>query len=438
LAKKASSMNSLIQETIDAYQHYHNPWLTRLLKLSGFNTLEWEAQGAVVRDIDGKEYIDCLGGYGVFALGHRHPKVVDAVKDQLDKLPLSTKVMFSKPLGDLCKKLAEITPGKLQYSFISNSGTEAVEGALKLARLSTGKPQIIYAQNAFHGKTLGALSASGREQYRAPFEPLLPDFVSVPFGDAAAVESAITKHTAGVILEPVQGEGGICLPPDGYLETVRKICDNRKILLILDEVQTGFGRTGKWFACQHWNVVPDILVLAKALGGGVMPIGAFVATEAVWSAFKANPLIHTSTFGGNPLACRAALAAIQVMEEENLPQEAEKKGKLLLGKLQALLAHFPEIVQEVRGLGLMIGIELVSPHFGGALIPEMAKQGVLVAYTLNQPKVIRLEPPLVISEKQIEKVVDVFEASLKKVKSLFTSSQNESKIKEGGVLRATR
>lgn len=416
---------TLINETMDAYKHYHNPSLARLLKLSGFNTIEWEAEGTIVRDARGKEYIDCLGGYGVFALGHRHPRVVQAVKDQLDKLPLSTKVFFSKPLADLCKKLAEITPGNLTYSFIANSGTEAVEGALKLARLSTGKSQVIYAQNAFHGKTLGALSASGRAQYRAPFEPLLPDFAGVPFGDAGAIEAAVTEHTAAVILEPVQGEGGIRTAPEGYLQAVRKICDDKKILLILDEVQTGLGRTGKWFACEHHNVTPDILVLAKALGGGVMPIGAFVGNERVWEAFKPNPLIHTSTFGGNPLACCAALAAIEVMQEQNLPAQAARKGAQLLDGLRTLASRYPDIVEEVRGAGLMIGVELTSPHFGGSLIPEMAKRGVLVAYTLNQPKVIRLEPPLVIRDAEIEQVLTALGASLEKVREFFSKQSKQ-------------
>lgn len=417
------NFDTLIQETIENYRSYHNPSLARLLKLSGFNTLEWEGEGCIVKDIQGKKYIDCLGGYGVFALGHRPPKVIQAVKDQLDKLPLSTKVFFNKPLGDLCKKLAEITPGNLKYSFIANSGTEAVEGALKLARFSTGKTQIIHAKNAFHGKTFGSLSASGRDQYKTPFEPLLPDFVSVPFGDAEALESKITPNTAAIILEPIQGEGGICLPPDSYLQKIRKICDEKQILLILDEVQTGLCRTGSWFACQHFNIVPDILVLAKALGGGVMPIGAFIGTEKVWEAFKTNPLIHTSTFGGNPLACRAALAALEVMQEENLAEKAKKNGEYFISKLKNAVENYPDMIQEIRGLGLMIGIELTSPHYGGSLIPEMAKQGVLVAYTLNQPKVIRIEPPLIIQKNEIDIVLQAFSKSLEKVKQFFSKKE---------------
>lgn len=415
----STSPETIIAETADEYRKYHNPSLAKLLRISGFETVEWEGSGSLLKDVRGKEYIDCIGGYGVFALGHRHPKVVQAVSEQLHRLPLSGKVFLNKTMADLCKKLAEITPDPLQYSFIANSGTEAVEGALKLARLATGKRHVIHAENAFHGKTLGSLSASGRAQYKAPFEPLVPEFSQVPFGDARAIEASITHDTAAVILEPIQGEGGVQLPPAQYLQQVREICTRRNVLLILDEVQTGFGRTGKWFACQHFDVVPDIMVLAKALGGGVMPIGAFVGTQDVWSAFKSNPLIHTSTFGGNPLACAAALAAIAAMTEEKLPERAARLGSFFLPRLQVLASQFPDIIKEARGMGLLIGVELTDAKYGGMLIPEMVKRGVLVAYTLNQPKVIRFEPPLVIEESQLETVAKAFESALEKTRNFF-------------------
>lgn len=415
----ADSPELIIQQTVRAYQEHHNPSLARLLKLSGLDTVEWEGDGAILKDVRGKEYIDCLGGYGVFALGHRHPKVVRAVSEQLNRLPLSSKVFFNKLLGDLCRKLAEITPEPLQFSFIANSGTEAVEGALKLARLSTGKRQVIHAENAFHGKTLGSLSASGRAQYKAPFEPLLPEFVQVPFGDARAVEREVTDQTSAVILEPVQGEGGVRIPPRDYLKEVREICSRKNVLLILDEVQTGLGRTGKWFACQHFDVVPDIMVLAKALGGGVMPIGAFVGTESVWSAFRANPLIHTSTFGGNPLACAAALATLEVIDEERLCAKAADLGEYLFTRLKDIAAEFGDLIREVRGIGLMVGVELTDAKYGGYLIPEMCKQGVLVAYMLNQTKVIRFEPPLIIQKTELDRAMAAFQRALEKTRIFF-------------------
>ena len=263
-------------------------------------------KGCMFGILKGVEYLDFLGGYGVFSLGHSHPAVIKAVQEQLGKMALSSRVLFNQPQADLAEKLASITPGRLQFTFFCNSGTEAVEGALKLARLATGKTGIIGTLGGFHGKTYGGLSASGREVYRAPFAPLLPEFCHVAFDDVDAVACAINDDTAAVIVEPVQGENGVIVPHDDYLPALRQLCSERGILLILDEVQTGFGRTGKLFAADHYQVEPDIMTMAKALGGGIIPIGAFTATPEVWKAFEPNPLLHSSTFGGNQLGlcCR--------------------------------------------------------------------------------------------------------------------------------------
>lgn len=408
-----------LNEVINAYRDYYNPSLTRLLKLSGFNVVEWEASGAVIKDINGNEYLDFLGGYGMFAAGHRHPKIVAKVKEQLDRMPMPSKVFFSPPLAELARRLAQITPHDLQYSFFCNSGTEAVEGAIKIARLSTKKSTIIAAKNAFHGKTLGSLSASGRELYKSPFEPLVPEFKHIPFGDFSALESVADDQTAAVILEPIQGEGGIIIPEDNYFPKVSDFCKDYGILLIIDEVQTGLGRTGKLFAIEHWDLKPDILLLAKALGGGVMPIGAIIGTPKVWEAFLPNPLIHTSTFGGNPLACAAALATLDVIEEEKLPQQALEKGKILFDKLRELSIHFSDIIKEVRGKGLLIGVELTEEKFGGIMFSEMIKRKIVIAYTLNQPKVIRFEPPLIVTKEQIETCILAFNESLEKARASF-------------------
>lgn len=395
----------IIGETIDKYEKFINPAMAKLFRFMGLSTVEWEAEGSIIRDIDGKEYIDCLGGYGVFSLGHRHPRVVEAVKKQLDTMPLSSKVLFNKPMADLSALLAEITPGELQYSFIVNSGTEAVEGALKLARIHTGRSKIISTINSFHGKTLGALSATGRDLFRDPFKPLLNGFEHVPFNDITALRKVIDNETAAVIIEPIQGEGGIIVPCDDYLPAVRKLCDEYGTLLICDEVQTGLGRTGKMFAVDHYDVVPDILVTAKALGGGVMPIGAFTAKPPIWEQYIASPFLHTSTFGGNPLACIAAIAAIHVLQDESIVQRSATTGAYFLEKLIALKQTFPDVIQEVRGKGLMIGIELTKEGIGGLLMSEMINKGVLVAYTLNNPKVIRIEPPLIISRELVDVVM---------------------------------
>lgn len=403
---------AVISETIANYEHFVNPAIARLFRFMGLSTVECRAEGYLLEDIDGHKYVDCLGGYGVFSLGHRHPKVVEAVKKQLDRMPLSSKVLFNQTTGELAALLGEITPGNLQYSFFGNSGAEAVEGALKLARLHTGREEFISTINAFHGKTFGALSATGRSGFCDPFRPLLSGFRHVPYGNIQAMEKTMTDKVAAVIIEPIQGEGGIVVPPEGYLAAVRKLCDKYGVLLICDEVQTGLGRTGRLFAVEHFDVVPDIMTLAKALGGGVMPVGAFIANESVWEEYVVSPFLHTSTFGGNPLACAAALAAVRVTLEEDLPGQAAVAGKYFISSLEQVQKVYPDIISEVRGKGLMIGIELTKEGIGGVLMSELIARGILVAYTLNNPRVIRLEPPLAIPVAVIDQVVRaIYEAA---------------------------
>ena len=408
-------------ETIAKYQNYVNPSALNLLKLGGFDQVEWEGEGAILRDANGRDYIDCLGGYGVFSLGHRHREVVAAVMVQLQSLPLSSKTFLNKPLADLSEELARITPGDLQYSFLCNSGAEAVEAALKFARKATGKTKIVTAQGSYHGKTMGALSASGRDLYKTPFAPLLPGFEHVPFGDVAALESAVDEETAAVLLEPIQGENGVRIPPHGYLRAAREITQKQNALLVLDEVQTGLGRTGKLFACNHEDVAPDMMTLAKALGGGVMPIGAVVGTAAVWNAvFHVNPFIHSSTFGGNQLACAAALAALKVIQRDDLPAQAHAKGAVLLSGLQSLHGEFPDLVADIRGRGLLIGVEFFDSDIAKLLIGSLSHRGVIAAYTLNNPTTLRFEPPLIISHGQIETVVAAVKDALSEVRELLS------------------
>lgn len=416
---KENITETLIGETMEKYEAYVNPAVARLFRFMGLATIEWQAEGAIIRDINGKEYIDCLGGYGVFSCGHRHPKVVQAVIDQLQHMPLSSKILLNKQMADLAELLADITPGDLRYSFFCNSGTEAVEGALKLARIHTGKTKIIATKNAFHGKSLGALSATGRDLFREPFQPLLSGFAHVPFGDIDALAAIIDEDTAAVIIEPIQGEGGIILPPENYLPRVRQLCDTTGALLIADEVQTGLGRTGKLFAVDHYAVVPDIMTLAKALGGGVMPIGAFIARPHIWDKYITSPFLHTSTFGGNQLACAAGIAAIQVIQEEGLVEKAAVTGQYFLEKLTEIAAQYPQVIKEVRGKGLFIGLELTKEGAGGLLMAELIENGILVAYTLNNPKVIRVEPPLIITRAMVDQVLVVIAAAIKKINTLI-------------------
>jgi putrescine aminotransferase len=410
--------DELIETTMKQYEDYINPGMARLMRMLG-TTIEIKTEGAYMYDISGAKHLDFLSGHGAYNIGFCHPEVVAAVKSQLDSIAqTSTRMVMNKPMADLCERLAKITPGDLTYSFICNSGTEANEGAIKLARISSGKPGIIAAENGFHGKSMGSLSATGREQYRAPFEPLLPGFTHVPFGDIDAIKNAIVETTAAVLLEPIQGEGGVICPPDGYLADVRQLCDDKGILMVLDEVQTGFGRTGTMFGCEHDGVAPDIMALAKALGGGIMPIGAFMATPKAFGPYEEYPLLHTSTFGGNPLACAAANATIDIILRDKLAGQAAEKGRYLIDKLNDLKNEFPNIISDVRGRGLLVGLEFVDEAAVGNMIYEMELGKILVLYMLNNPRVIRLEPPLIITFEQIDYMLEVLYGAVKRTNAL--------------------
>ncbi len=414
-----STRNEAVHEITRLYRDHVNPDLARVIRITGLGTLEDRAEGARVWDHEGQEYLDMAGGYGMFSLGHRHPEVVQAVSEQLHRMPMSAKVFLSPVMARLAAALARVAPGALQYSFFCNSGTEAVEGALKLARLATGRTDFVATHGAFHGKSTGGLAVSGRPGYREPFQPLMPGVAHVPFGDLEALDQAVGPDTAGVILEPVQGEGGIHVAPDGYLAGAREVCTRKGALLVADEVQTGLGRTGRLFAVQHWGVEPDLMVLAKALGGGVMPIGAILGTPEVWKAFRGRPLIHTSTFGGNPLACAAGLATLEILERDRLPERAAESGAWFLARLRDLVDRFPDLCAQARGLGLMVGLELREERFGGSIISEMAHQKVIAVYTLNQPKVIRFEPPLAIGREDLQRTLDALEVSMRRTRELF-------------------
>jgi len=409
---------ALTEATLRRYAEHVNPGLAKLMSFAGFG-VEVRGEGAVVWDQDGKEYIDCLGGYGVFTLGHRHPKVVEAVKRQLDAMPMSGKTFFNPVQGELADRLAGLAPEGLKFTFFSNSGAEAVEAALKFAKLATGRQKMVSTVGSYHGKTMGALSVTGRDKFRKPFEPLVPGAAFVPFGDAAAAVQAIDGNTACMIVEPVQGEGGVRVPPDGYLRELRAACDRHGALLIVDEVQTGLGRTGHLWGCDHDGVKPDLMTLAKALGGGVVPIGATMGTADVWErVFGQNPLVHTSTFGGNQLACAAGLAALQVIEEEGLVAKAAETGALMTGALRELQAKH-DLIAEVRGRGLLIGVEFSVDEVGELVIAQMVKRGMVAAYTLNNPRVIRIEPPLVISQGQALEACRIFGEAVEETAGLL-------------------
>ena len=362
-------------------------------------------KGALVWDINGKEYVDCMGSYGVALLGHSHPKVVEAVCKQAETLISCHASLYNNKRTEFLQKLVSITPRGLNKAFLSNSGAESVECAIKLARKYTGKPEIIAVMGGYHGKTMGALSATWDKKYREPFQPLVPEFKHVPPDNLEKLTEAVTDKTAAVLLEPIRGEGGVRVPPDDFLPGVRELCDEKNVLLILDEVQTSFGRTGKLFGCEHWGVTPDVMCLAKPFAGG-LPIGITVAKEPVMSAFKVGE--HSSTFSGSPLICAAACAAIDVLVKEKLEGRAANLGAYFKAKLEELQAKY-KIVNEVRGLGLMLGMELRCDVRN--IILKSMERGVLLLDAGRN--VLRFLPPLVIEKEQIDKTISVLDEVIK-------------------------
>ena len=363
-----------------------------------------KGRGALVWDINGKEYIDCTGSYGVCVVGHSHPKVVEAIRRQAETLISCHASFYNDTRAKLLEKLGEIAPKGLSRVLLSNSGAESVEAAIKLARRFSGKPGIIASMGAFHGKTFGALSATWERKYRDPFGPLVPEFKHVPPDNIEKVRGAISEKTAAIIVEPIRGEGGIRMPKNGFLQGLREICDEKGVLLIFDEVQTGFGRTGKIFACEHWNVTPDIICLAKSVAGG-LPLGITMAREDVMSSLKVGE--HTSTFAGNPLVCAAACAAIDIVVEEKLPERAAELGGYFRERLEGIQARH-KIVRETRGLGLMLGVELRFDILN-ILMKSLSKGALILDAGRN---VLRFLPPLVIEKEHIDKVIAILDPIL--------------------------
>ena len=358
-------------------------------------------KGALVWDINGKEYVDCMGSYGVAILGHSHPKIVEAVCKQAETLISCHASLYNNKRTEFLQKLVSITPKGLNKAFLSNSGAESVECAIKLARKYTGKSEIIAVMGGYHGKTMGALSATWEKKYRVPFEPLVPEFKHVPPDNLEKLSEAVTDKTAAVLLEPIRGEGGVRVPPDDFLPGVRELCDEKDVLLILDEVQTSFGRTGKLFGCEHWGVTPDVMCLAKPFAGG-LPIGITVAKEPVMSAFKVGE--HSSTFSGSPLVCAAGCAAIDVLVKEKLAGRATNLGGYFKARLKELQGKY-KILKEVRGLGLMLGMELRYDVHN--IILKTMERGVLMLDAGRN--VLRFLPPLVIEKEQIDKTISVLD-----------------------------
>jgi acetylornithine/succinyldiaminopimelate/putrescine aminotransferase len=404
--------NGTKQQALDQFARYINPQKVRVMRAAGLDIIEERRSGPWVWDADGQRFLDCFTSAGSFNVGRRNPRVVAAAHAAVDRLDHGNFLLCSREKAELAARLAELAPGDLSCTMFATGGGEAIDFAIKLARGATGRPRIVSAVNGYHGHTGFALSAGGRAAFRQPFEPLMPEFVQVPFGDIDALEGVVDEQTAAVLLEPIQGEGGIVVPPPGYLQGARALCDRSGALLVLDEIQTGLGRTGRWWASEHYGVVPDIMTTAKSLGGSLVSIAATVFSEELREFLIPNPFIHLSTFGGSDLACAVALEVLAVIEETDLVSHAAAMGERLFAGLRPLVAKYPEVVAEVRGLGLMAGIQYTEDSFGPRMSYHLARHGVLAIYSGNQPAVMRLMPTLVIEEDQVDLLVDALDRSI--------------------------
>ena len=415
----------IVQKTVDNFRDHINKGFLEHRKsatIAGeFAVTEWTGKGSILTDVMGREFIDALGGFGLYSLGISHPKVVAAVKAQLERSPQYSQEMLDPIRAQLAHVIANLTPGKIQCGFFANSGTEGIEGAIKLAKLHTGKSGFIAMTNGFHGKTNGSLSLMGKAVFRSPMLPLLPNVRFAEYGDLDSVEAELRKAEivgegiAGIVAEPVQGEAGAVVPPPDFWPGLRRLCDKYGVLLIADEVQTGFGRVGEIFGVDLWNVEPDIMCFGKALGGGVVACSAFFATPEVWACMEPNPFIHTTTTGGNPIACAAALAGIEVMLEEDTPRQAKEKGEYVMTKVRGLQEKYPGVLKEVRGKGLLIGMLFENGDIGYKAAAGLFKRRVLTSGTLNNAQAIRIEPALNIPWNILDEMLNRLEDTLKEL-----------------------
>ncbi|MFV0529210.1 MAG: putrescine aminotransferase [Lachnospiraceae bacterium] len=417
---------TMTKETVDYFDNYVSPGWLKYRKSVSTNsaTLEWTDHDSVVSGLYGEEFIDCLGGFGIYTCGHRNEEILETVKAQLDHQALHSQELLDPLRGYLAKAVAGITPGDLQYCFFTNGGAEAVEMALKLARIATGGRWYISTVGAFHGKSMGAISMGGKNTYRVPYTPMVQQVQHVEYGNAEDARKAVRnlvavgEKVAAIIVEPIQGEAGIIIPPKGYLAELRSICDEYNIALIFDEIQTGMGRTGTFFRCEAEEVVPDIMTYGKAFGGGIMPITGIICRPDMWTdELVDNPwLLGSPTFGGNPVCCAAALATINYMIEHDIPGQCKTKGEFLKAGLDKLKDKYPSLIDDVRGTGLMLAMEFCNSDFGYEVAKGMFARGVLTAGTLVNAKCIRFEPAAVITQEEMEAVLVRLEESLEDAK----------------------
>jgi putrescine aminotransferase len=403
---------ALKQAALADYAKFVNPQKARVLKNAGLDIIEARREGALVWDITGKSFVDCITSAGSFNVGRRNPVIVQALKNALDQYDLGGFLLCSRQKADLAKKLAEITPGDLRYVMFGCGGGEANDFAIKLARGFTFKTDIISTEKGYHGHTGFSLAAIGRDAYKKPFFPMVPGFTQVPFNDLAAMAAAVTDQTAAILIEPVQGEGGIHVATDAYLKGLRELCDAREILLIFDEIQTGFGRTGKMFCAEHSGVTPDIMTVAKSLGGALYPISATIYRDELNDFIMTHPFTHLSTFGGSDLGCMVGLAVIDYLVENRVPAHAAAMGELFQAGFDDLLGKYSQLLLDVRRKGLMMGLQYTNESIGPRMSYQLAQRGVLAIYTGNEPSVMRLMPVLEITPEQVQQVIDALDGAM--------------------------
>ena len=429
---------AMIKESIANFNENVNPgWLEYRKSVSTDSAfVEWEDEGEVFKDVYGTEFIDCLGGFGIYACGHGNPEIKKTVRAQLDRYCLHSQELVDPLRGYLARLLALITPGDLQYSFFTNGGAEAIEMALKLARLATGGKWYISTVGAFHGKSMGAISMGGKAAYREDYIPMIQQVQHVEYGNAAATEAAVKnlvavgEKVAAIIVEPIQGEGGVIIPPEGYLKELRRIADDYGCCLIFDEIQTGMGRTGTMWRCDHEGVTPDIMTYGKASSGGIVPITGIIARP--WTYEKSgvgtgtegkmfdNPwILGSPTFGGNPLACAAFISTIRFMLENDIPGEMAKKGDYYMKGLAKLQEKYPTVLKAIRGAGMLICMEFPEAEVGYEVTKGLFARKVMTAGTLVNAKTVRIEPPATQSYETIDKVLEALDGAIADVKKEF-------------------
>ncbi len=419
----------ITQQTVEYFDEYVSPGWLKYRKSVSTNAavVEWTDEGSYCEGLYGEKFIDCLGGFGIYTCGHRNEEILDTVKAQLDHQALHSQELLDPLRGYLAKAVADITPGDLRHCFFTNGGAEAVEMALKLARIATGGRWYISTVGAFHGKSMGAISMGGKSTYRTPYTPMVQQVQHVEYGNAEDMRKAIRnliavgEKVAAVILEPIQGEAGVIVPPEGYLKEVRAICDEYGVALIFDEIQCGMGRTGTMWRCEAEGVTPDIMTFGKAFGGGIMPITGIICTPPMWTQeLIDNPwLLGSPTFGGNPVCCSAAIATIKYMLENDIPGQCKEKGDYLKAGLQKLAEKYPTLIEDVRGVGLMLAVEFVKCEVGYSVAKGLFARRVMTAGTLVNAKCIRFEPAAVITKEDIDQVISRMDEALSDTKKEF-------------------